>query len=348
MEALEALRPSSERSRRRHRPRPARRARREVPRRDRRARRWTTGSPGTSGWSSTTSSPRRRDVPSLRILNAIRIPYRDDNRFVWEFEEFDWDAHGAEYIPASQRQVRKYVSAMEMANEVDVELAGDDAQEIWVCKDKFMPYEDAGEATVSLQRHVGQGADLGAVPLPRMGLPGAAATGPTGPRSTSAARPGAIPARSTTSCSSTNPSPTASARSSTCSRPPGVQRVRGMEDGDEIDINAAVDAMIAIRMGDQPDPRITMRNVIKSRDLAVTVLLDLSESTNDHDGGQRQDRARRSPARPPPWSPPPSRASAIPSPSTASPPTAATTCTTTGSRISTSISTTRRWPGSTA
>ncbi|WP_292363155.1 nitric oxide reductase activation protein NorD, partial [Methylophaga sp. UBA1464] len=45
--------------------------------------------------------------------------------------------------------------------------------------------------------------------------------------------------------------------------------------------NAAVDAMIAIRMGEQPNTRITMRNVIKNRDLAVTVLLDLSESTND-------------------------------------------------------------------
>ncbi|MDX1782096.1 MAG: VWA domain-containing protein, partial [Thalassovita sp.] len=90
-----------------------------------------------------------RDVPSLRILNSIRIPHRDDNRFAWEFEEFDWDAHGAEYIPASQRQVRKHVSVMEMAHEVDAELAGDDAQEIWVCSDNFMPYEDAGEATTS-------------------------------------------------------------------------------------------------------------------------------------------------------------------------------------------------------
>jgi len=34
-------------------------------------------------------------------------------------------------------------------------------------------------------------------------------------------------------------------------------------------------------MGMQPDTRITMRNVIKSRDLAVTVLLDISESTNE-------------------------------------------------------------------
>jgi nitric oxide reductase NorD protein len=39
--------------------------------------------------------------------------------------------------------------------------------------------------------------------------------------------------------------------------------------------------MISIRMGRQPDSRITMRNVIKNRDLAVTVLLDLSESTNE-------------------------------------------------------------------
>jgi nitric oxide reductase activation protein len=54
-----------------------------------------------------------------------------------------------------------------------------------------------------------------------------------------------------------------------------------MEDGDEIDLNAAIDAMVAIRMGEQPNPRITMRNVIKNRDLAVVLLLDLSESTNE-------------------------------------------------------------------
>ena len=63
--------------------------------------------------------------------------------------------------------------------------------------------------------------------------------------------------------------------------PQGVQRIRNMEDGDEIDINAAIDAMVSIRMGDQPNPRITMRNVLKTRDLAVVVLMDLSESTNE-------------------------------------------------------------------
>jgi nitric oxide reductase activation protein len=67
--------------------------------------------------------------------------------------------------------------------------------------------------------------------------------------------------------------------------PEGVQRMRNLEDGDEIDLNAAVDAMIAIRMGEQPSPRITLRNVIKSRDLAVLLLLDLSESTNEKVAG---------------------------------------------------------------
>ena len=74
--------------------------------------------------------------------------------------------------------------------------------------------------------------------------------------------------------------------------PSGVQRIRHMEDGDEIDLNAAIDALVAIRMGQQPDSRITMRNQIHSRDLSVTVLLDLSESTNDLVDGHRANRFR--------------------------------------------------------
>jgi nitric oxide reductase NorD protein len=64
-------------------------------------------------------------------------------------------------------------------------------------------------------------------------------------------------------------------------RPQGISRQRRLEDGDELDINAAVDAIVMTRIGMQPDPRITMRNVINRRDLAVVILLDLSESTNE-------------------------------------------------------------------
>lgn len=64
-------------------------------------------------------------------------------------------------------------------------------------------------------------------------------------------------------------------------QPQGVQRIRKLEDGDEIDVNAAIASLIDIRLGNQPDPRIMMRSVRKTRDFSILVLLDLSESTNE-------------------------------------------------------------------
>lgn len=222
----------------------------------------------------------RREVPSLRILERIRIPYRDDNRYVWTMEEMTWDV-GFEYVPASQRQVRRQVNVMMMANTVDCDSAGDDAQEIWTCSTEMRPYEDDltdntktfnemwGKEPVSEPFHYhewdyhiqlhrpdwvtvyerrqqrGDPDDIRAI--------------------IDAYRPVAHRIKQIIDLLT----------------PDGAQRQRGLEDGDEIDINAAVDAMISIRMGEQPNPRITMRNVIKNRDLAVVVLLDLSQSTNE-------------------------------------------------------------------
>ncbi len=70
-------------------------------------------------------------------------------------------------------------------------------------------------------------------------------------------------------------------------QPEGVQRIRKLEEGDEIDVNAAVRAQIDIRMGMQPDSRIMMRAVRKTRDISVLVLLDISKSTNDKIKGQK-------------------------------------------------------------
>jgi nitric oxide reductase NorD protein len=70
--------------------------------------------------------------------------------------------------------------------------------------------------------------------------------------------------------------------------PQGVQRMRRLEEGDELDLEAAVRAMVDLRTGQQPDPRIMMRNRLSRRDLAVLVLLDLSESSNDRVRGQEQ------------------------------------------------------------
>ncbi len=226
----------------------------------------------------------RKDVPSLRILESIRVPYRDDNRIVWAYEPFDWEARGSEFVPAWQRQVRKYVSAVEMANEVDCELAGDDAQEVWVCASEFMPYEDAGEATVSFNDMWGKEPISAPYHYQEWDY------------QVQLYRPdwATVYERRATKGDAdeidrilVEYKPIAHKIKHIIDRlsPQGVQRERNLEDGDEIDINAAVEAMISIRMGKQPDTRITMRNVIKNRDLAVTVLLDLSESTNEKING---------------------------------------------------------------
>lgn len=221
----------------------------------------------------------RKEVPSLRILERIRIPYRDDNRFVWEFEEFNFDTFD-EYVAASQRQVRKTMSVMEMANEVDCELAGDDAQEIWTCETEMFPYEDDLENTKSFNEMWGkepvsepfhyQEWDY-QIQLHR----------PDWVTVYERRQPKGNLEEIEKILTEHKPIAHRIKQIIDLLSPEGVQRVRNMEDGDEIDINAAIDAMVAIRMGEQPNPRITMRNVLKNRDLSVVVLLDLSESTNE-------------------------------------------------------------------
>ena len=226
----------------------------------------------------------RKNMPSLRILERIRIPYRDDNRFVWEFEEINWD-QGIEYVAATMRQVRKTVSVIEMANEVDCELAGDDAQEIWTCETNMRPYEDDltdsqisfndmwGKEPISDPYHY-QEWDY-QIQLHR----------PDWATVYERHQPKGNPEDIEKILLHHRPIAHRIKQIIDLLTPAGVQRIRNMEDGDEIDINAAIDAMISIRMGEQPNPRITMRNVLKTRDLSVVVLMDLSESTNEPLGG---------------------------------------------------------------
>jgi len=229
----------------------------------------------------------RKEVPSLRILERIDIPYRDDNRYVWEFEEFDMNAE-FEYVPASQRQVRRQVSVIEMANEVDCELAGDDAQEIWTCSTNMRPYEDDltdeqvsfndmwGKEAVSDPYHY-QEWDY-QIQLHR----------PDWATVYERRQPMGHVEDIQAIIDEYKPVAHRIKQIIDLLTPEGVQRVRNMEDGDEVDINAAIDAMIAIRMGEQPNTRITMRNVLKTRDLSVVLLLDLSESTNEPMNGSEK------------------------------------------------------------
>ncbi len=58
-------------------------------------------------------------------------------------------------------------------------------------------------------------------------------------------------------------------------------RLRRQPDGLDLDVDAAIDAMTALRSGELPEDRIHTRKVLRSRDLAVLVLIDTSESTRD-------------------------------------------------------------------
>ncbi|MDD3516747.1 MAG: nitric oxide reductase activation protein NorD [Chromatiales bacterium] len=216
----------------------------------------------------------RRDVPSLRILESIRIPYRDDNRFVWAFEEFSWEQ--AEYLAAGRAQVRKTVNVLEMVNELDCELAGDDAQEIWRLETPFWLDQEGctineleGKEPISDPFHYPEWDYQ--VQLHR----------PDWVTLYERRQPKGDPEEIDRILLEYKPVSSRIKQIIDLLQPEGVQRQRKLEDGDEIDVNAAVEAMTSIRMGRQPDPRITMRNVIKRRDLAVLVLLDLSESTNE-------------------------------------------------------------------
>lgn len=213
--------------------------------------------------------------------DQLTAPYRDDNRYFWEFEEFDFDkAIAAGY--AAPRQVRKHVSLMEFANEIDVENAGDDAEEIWVLGTELFPYEDTGKSfnelegrePVSEPHHYSEWDYQ--IQLER---PAWATVQEKRPKIGDLQLIDDI----------------VDQHKRTIGRlkflldalqPQGVTRIRRLEDGDDLDINAAISSMIDIRIAQQPDPRIMMRSVRKVRDISVMVLLDLSESTNEKVAGR--------------------------------------------------------------
>ncbi|MDD3530722.1 MAG: VWA domain-containing protein, partial [Gallionellaceae bacterium] len=219
--------------------------------------------------------------------DLLAAPYRDDNRYFWAFEEFDFEkAAGAGY--ESIRQVRKRVNVMEMANEIDCETAGDDAQEIWVLGTELFPYENIGDQYGGEKSfNETEGKEPISEPFHysewdyqiQLERPAWATVLEKRAKAGDLALIDAIVARHKREIQRMKFLLDAM-------QPQGVQRIRKLEDGDEIDINAAIAGFTDIRQGRQPDPRIMMRSVRKTRDFSILVLLDLSESTNDTVHGQ--------------------------------------------------------------
>lgn len=197
-------------------------------------------------------------------------PYRCDNRVLWEYEEIDWTQSSA----SAPHQTRKYVSVSEMVNEVEVETAGDDAQEIWVQaselfdddgtswnekegKEPLAPpvYYDEFDHTIQMMRPAWT---IVREMRPRLGDLSIAADILETYRKVTERLKTLLDAM----------------------RPQGRVRIRKLEEGDDLDLNRAVSAAIDLRLRQQPDTRVMMRQLHKTRDTAVMVLLDLSESTN--------------------------------------------------------------------
>lgn len=214
-------------------------------------------------------------LPEFNVrTDVLRAIYRDDNRTVWESEEYDVEA--ALEATWGGNQVRKKVSLMEMVNEVNNEYAGDDAEEIWVLETPFYLDQEGvtineleGRPPISDPYHYHEWDYQIQLERPSW--------------ATVLERHPPLGDLDVIEKIVTDNKPVISRLKYLIESmiPQAMQRIRRQEDGDELDINAAVRAMIDIRMGQQPDTRIMMRHKRNVRDLAVMVLLDMSESSND-------------------------------------------------------------------
>jgi nitric oxide reductase NorD protein len=71
-------------------------------------------------------------------------------------------------------------------------------------------------------------------------------------------------------------------------KPQQYVRVRYQEDGSELDLDVAIRSLIEYKSGTNPDPRINMSHRNDGRDIAVMLLMDLSESVDQIPDGCQQ------------------------------------------------------------
>jgi hypothetical protein len=64
-------------------------------------------------------------------------------------------------------------------------------------------------------------------------------------------------------------------------RPASYRMVRGLEDGEEIDLDRMIEARVARLMGQSPDGRVYKARTKEARDVATLFLLDMSASTDE-------------------------------------------------------------------
>jgi hypothetical protein len=71
-------------------------------------------------------------------------------------------------------------------------------------------------------------------------------------------------------------------------KPQDKVRIRYQEEGSELDLDVAIRSLIDFKGGANPDPRINLSHRTDGRNIAVMLLLDLSESLNEKAAGSEQ------------------------------------------------------------
>jgi nitric oxide reductase activation protein len=227
-------------------------------------------------------------IPSVRILSEWPIPYRDDNRYFWAFSENMFVSQGIDYMPSNQGPVRRNVNIMEFVNEIDSEMTHDNPDEILVLSSELFPYEDDLENTKSWNET--EGVEPISDPFHynewdyhvQLARPEWATV-------MERRQPKGDPEVMDEILTKHKPIASRIRYLIDAMQPQGIVRRRGYEEGEELDLNAAVRAMIDVRRGIMPDPRINIRITRHLRDLSIVLLLDLSESTNEKPGFKEGD-----------------------------------------------------------
>ncbi|MBF0244277.1 MAG: nitric oxide reductase activation protein NorD [Planctomycetes bacterium] len=227
-------------------------------------------------------------IPSVRILTEWPIPYRDDNRYFWAFSENLFVSRGIDYMPSNQGPVRRNVGIMEFINDIDSEMTHDNPDEILVLSTELFPYEDDLKSTKSWNET--EGVEPVSDPFHydewdyhvQLARPEWATV-------IERRQPKGNPEVMDEILIKHKPIASRIRHLIDALQPQGIVRRRGYEEGEELDLNAAVRAMTDIRRGIMPDPRINIRITRNVRDLAIILLLDLSESTNAKPGYEESD-----------------------------------------------------------
>ena len=214
---------------------------------------------------------------SASALVATPIQYRDDNRYIWEYEELDWLSEGNDYVPVSQRQVRRNVNIMEMWNELDVETAGDDAQEIWTLDSEYFPdeldgvslNELEGKEPISEPFHYNEWDYQLQLYRPNWVTLYERRVGKGDPEVINKI------------LKTYKPVANRLKNAIDQLQPQGLVKLKKQQEGSELDIDECVTAIADIRIGTTPSDRIYAKKIQHTRDVAVNLLMDLSESTND-------------------------------------------------------------------